>query len=245
MKHFIKLILIFIPVLGVTLWAVLFFYNDGCYFNLTHAEFSHFVAPVATLLSVFLLIYTLAETKRFNENQLALNEYNVYREEISQFREELMNLRFIGEKSKKIFSDEMIEHLEKSNGLDYIEALSYFLKFELRNSNNEAAKKEMEFKRCLFRPLSFIYERIYHLIFEINHNQVLSGNYKAKLYARIESDLLVPYLVLFNSKHLDLDLSKIETTNKFFSIEFKKMNDYVFKHGVNKVHSKKYYQEKL
>lgn len=245
MKHSIRLVIIFISLLAIALWAVLFFFNDGNYFNLNDEEFSHFVAPVATLLSVFLLIYTLAETKKFNENQLALNEFNIYREEISQFRRELMNLRFIDDKSKSNFSKQMIEKLEESNGVDYLTALSHFLNFEYNPKDENNGKKIIEIYSNFFRPLSFIYERIYNRVKEIHNNPVLSENYKDKLFARIEGDLIAQYLALFNSNVSGIDLSKIDNKNKDLSVGFRKLNDYIFEYGLNKLKSKKYYQEKL
>lgn len=245
MKPLPKLILIFIAILIVILVAVLCVYNDCAFFNLTHEEFSHFVAPVATLLSVFLLIYTLAETKRFNENQLALNEYNIYREEISQFRQELMNLRFIDDKSESYFSERMIEKLEDSNGLDYLTALSHFLNFEYNHKDANNGKKIIEIKSNFFRPLSFIYERLYNRVIEINQNKVLSKEYKDKLFKRIEGDLIAQYLALYNSKVSGIDLTKIDNNNNDISVGFRKLNDYFFENELNKLKNKKDYEEKL
>lgn len=233
MKHLIRLILISAIFLFIALWAVLYFFNDGSYFDLQSDEFSHFVAPVVTLLSVFLLIYTLAETKKtnekskeFNENQLALNEYNIYRNEISLIEKDLKESRF---DISTVFSDRLNNIINNINGINYIDAFREILLHEIKDPDDYTPESKLStFSYNVIKPLMGFYEKLYLRLIEIEHNETLSSGYKSKLYKRIKVDILEDYLHICNRKKKNgepiFDLEKFVTKNYNIISRFRKLN---------------------
>ena len=194
----------------------------------TVANWISFWGLILSLITAGFLIANFFISRKITTTSLAINQFNIYNDELKAFKEEAKNIKF-----EQKFKYSMItpEDFEKSNGVSYITLFTFSADENIiRNYNSDITLDPNYLDISLFRssvifPLEIFYSKLSHLLEKILKDKILLKEYKTFLFSRIERDLLQDYFRICNFEFLDrktynLAIFKSEGYNsdKFYKI---------------------------
>ena len=181
-----------------------------------------------SLITAGFLIANFFISRTITSTSLAINQFNIYNDELKSFKEEAKNIKF-----EQKFKYPMItpEDFEKSNGVSYITLFTFSTDENIiSNHNSDITLDPNYLDIALFRssvifPLERFYAKLSHLLEKILKDKILLKRYKAILFSRIERDLLQDYFRIcnyefFEKRLYNLSIFKSEgyNSNKFYKI---------------------------
>jgi hypothetical protein len=194
----------------------------------TVANWISFWGLILSLVTAAFLIANFFISRKITSTSLAINQFNIYNDEIKSFKEEAKNIKF-----EQKFKYSMItpEDFNKSNGVSYIVLFTFATDENIiRNHNPDITLDPNYLDISLFRssvifPLERFYAKLSHLLEKILKDEILLKEYKAILFSRIERDLLQDYFRICNYEFLKRKLYNLAIfksqgydANKFYKI---------------------------
>lgn len=235
----LKIVLIVVLLISMSI-LVSWLYQNSFFLGYDSSDFNNLLTPIITIITIVLLIWTLSETKNFNKNQLALNEYNILLQDFELIKLRLESLHF--DINKSLFTDSLINDLDKTNGISYCTFLLQFIELEMRDEKTDE-KRLIEFRNKVIYPLVQNYRNLEVFLVDVHSNKMLSNNYQIKFYKKVEQLLLQDYFRVCNNIVLTgVPVYKLDVFdfNKVFDVnDFNRINNFYLKHKLFYLHVEK------
>ena len=174
----------------------------------------------------YFLRKTFIEGKKQTKTSLAINQFNIFHDELKGLVVEAKEMRFHTDLGNGILKT-LNHEFEKANGIYYIGifSISSDLKLTLAQDAEDNRALINDFRHNVLFPLSQYYDKLYHFLNRIKCDETLSLDYKKILYNYIERDILQTYLRVCNyergnKRHCELSIFKTEVydQNSFYNI---------------------------
>jgi hypothetical protein len=163
------------------------------------ADKINFAILIVYFITAIVIFITFWEGKKQTKISSSIGQYNIMKDEFSDFLEDAKNLKF---NSKLIENaDESIKpDLQNVNGIDYIPLFMFAtdntVLSSLKKGDNDENKQD--FRHNIIFPLERYYDKLYNYILSVVKDEILEQSHKDIILKKIERDILQTYFRVCN-----------------------------------------------
>lgn len=203
-----------------------------------------------SIITAIFLIINFFQNRNLAKTSLAINQFNIYYNSLKDFIDEAKKIQFKPEYEDEEVHPIVKQHMEKSNGIWYIQLLMFVSHMShLDIKPDEKLKSQMfNFTYCVLAPLVRYYDKLLHFLNAVYDDTVLADRYKKIIFNKVEQELLQIYFRVCNNvrwqEKKEYDLSKFKTVGFDTSI-FYEINSFYIKNKLFQYKNLEFYIKTL
>jgi len=214
----------------------------------TAANWISLLGLILSLITSTFLILNFFISRRISKTSLAINQFNIYNNELTIFIDEAKNIKY---EQKIKYSMLTPEDFIKANGISYISLFTFSTDEEIiRNYNPDITRDPNYLDISLFQhtvifPLERFYRKLLDLLKNILNDKTLLSEYKVFLFRKIERDLLQDYFRICNYEVVEKKLYNLSIfkTISYNPNSFYLINDLFRQHNLFNYRNLDFYKE--